>query len=518
MANVCYNAGHMKKRFSSFLARWYVIAGLVILAIIVLFAIFGGNGKPPFDTAKAELGDVIEKVSVSGKVSAIDKADLAFEKGGVISGIGVKVGDRVARGQVIATLGLASDMAQLRSAEANLEERTRTLRPEEQRVEQSKVDSARAALISEERDAFDASRSAYVQVESALINNLDQFFRYPRSVNPEINIRTRSENEKRAVNFLRFEITEQMEQWKEDMENSSSTANRLGLLERTESRLNLIKSFVSTMSEIINDLDITNSGLSQTTIDSYVVLGNTAMSGVNGSIETVSEARAQLTSRATSFEEATNSYELRTSGASAQTINAERARVDQFRAEVEKNYLKAPFDGVVTRIEPSIGEFVAGGSPVFTVVSDGQFKIETNITEADIAKVSINNIATITLDAYGQEVPFEAKVTFIDPAETVIDGVSTYKVTLNFLNSDTRIRSGMTANVDIETRDRQNVVRIPLRAIVDEKGTKKVRVVSSNGKEWTLVPVTTGLRGSDGTIEVISGLNVGDTVVTNINK
>jgi len=107
-----------------------------------------------------------------------------------------------------------------------------------------------------------------------------------------------------------------------------------------------------------------------------------------------------------------------------------------------------------------------------------------------------------------------AHVIAVDPAETVLEGVPTYKVTLVFDAPDTRIRSGMTANLDILTHERSGVLEIPFRAIVDDAGNKTVRVVSADGKSYTSVPVTVGLKGSTGTIEVLSGLSAGDKVVT----
>ena len=53
-------------------------------------------------------------------------------------------------------------------------------------------------------------------------------------------------------------------------------------------------------------------------------------------------------------------------------------------------------------------------------------------------------MADVTLDAYGSGVIFQARVDIIDPAETVLDGVPPYKVTLDFVSADPRIRSGMT--------------------------------------------------------------------------
>jgi multidrug efflux pump subunit AcrA (membrane-fusion protein) len=111
-------------------------------------------------------------------------------------------------------------------------------------------------------------------------------------------------------------------------------------------------------------------------------------------------------------------------------------------------------------------------------------------------------------------VDFPAKVVMIDPAETVLEGVPTYKVTLQFIVPDARIRSGMTANLEILTHEAAGVLEIPYRAIAVNATSTTVRLVSKDGKSYAAVPIVTGLKGSDGTIEVVSGLSVGDKVVT----
>ncbi len=102
----------------------------------------------------------------------------------------------------------------------------------------------------------------------------------------------------------------------------------------------------------------------------------------------------------------------------------------------------------------------------------------------------------------------------IDPAETVLEGVPTYKVTLAFVSPDSRIRPGMTANLEIHTHEADGVIEIPYRALTSTATSTTVRVVSLDGKTYSVVPVVTGLKGSDGTIEIVSGLNPGDKVVT----
>jgi HlyD family secretion protein len=172
--------------------------------------------------------------------------------------------------------------------------------------------------------------------------------------------------------------------------------------------------------------------------------------------------------------------------------------------------------GVVTRVDPDIGEFVSPGTVTFSVISDGDFKVEAYVPEADIAKVTIGDFASTTLDAYGQYIDFPTVVTAVDPAETVLEGVPTYRIVLQFLDKDIRIKSGMTANLDILTNERKGVITIPSRAVITEDDKKVVRIVGPDGKSFSNVPVVLGLKGSDAMIEVISGLAIGDKVVTYI--
>ena len=69
-------------------------------------------------------------------------------------------------------------------------------------------------------------------------------------------------------------------------------------------------------------------------------------------------------------------------------------------------------------------------------------------------------------------------------------------------------------SIRCEQHEEANVLTIPYRAIIDNSGAKSVRLVSTDGKSYTTVPVTAGLKGSDGTIEIISGLSAGQKVVT----
>jgi len=74
----------------------------------------------------------------------------------------------------------------------------------------------------------------------------------------------------------------------------------------------------------------------------------------------------------------------------------------------------------------------------------------------------------------------------------------------------------MTANIDILNNKKDNVVFIPIRAVEEKDGRKVVKIL--NKGEIREVGVETGLRGSDGNIEVITGINEGDEVIVLIKE
>jgi HlyD family secretion protein len=503
----------LKHKIRRFFSKWWVITGIILIVIIALFVFSRRSAGPVIESASVTKGDVIEKVSVTGKVSPVDKAELSFQKSGVITNIKVKVGDHVNKGDMLASLDSAGDYAALKSAQAQLADLTRGLRPEEFATDQSVVMIASTTLANAQKSALNAARDGYVKAQSAVVNYADQFFYNAQSVNPTINVRVDSESSQIEINKSRLKTSEALSKWKNDIDTTTVT-NASALLTKSEDYLATIKNFMSDLSIIINDLSSSNSGLSQATINAYVTAMNTGLSTMTQALVSVTSAETTLKSAQSGFSQANNQFSLQKAGSSAETIAAQSAKVEQARAEYNKDFMIAPISGVITKVVPNTGEFVAGGSSSFAIQSDGAFKIEARVPEADIAKVAVGNGAAVTLDAYGPEEEFPATVVTIDPAETVLEGVATYKVTLQFNEPDSRIRSGMTANTDITTHESKDVLLVPSRAIVDDKGVKTVRVLHEDGKTYGSVTVVTGLKGSDGTTEIKSGLSEGEKVVT----
>ena len=194
------------------------------------------------------------------------------------------------------------------------------------------------------------------------------------------------------------------------------------------------------------------------------------------------------------------------------SVEKARASLNNTRAQISKTIIASPINGVVTKQDAKVGEIVSASSHVVSVISDASFQVEANLPEADVSKVKISDLAKLTLDAYGNDVIFEAKVIAIDPAETVIEGVSTYKITFEFQKEDERIKSGLTANIDILAEKKEGVIAIPQRAILTQDGSKIVRVEREDGRVDE-IKVELGLFGSDGRVEILSGLEEGMKVI-----
>ncbi len=498
-----------------YLKNRYVIAGLVVVAILVLYFIMRGGPTTKIESAIVTTGNVIEQVSVTGKISPIDKADLSFDSGGSISHIYVKVGDKVKKGDLLASLDNGDAVASLASAQAKLDDISRGLRPEELQVEKARVATALAARNNNRSSTMDAVRTGYVQAQAAVVNYADTFFSNPQTANPIIKIYTQSSSIQVSIGLQRLSVTDTLNAWKTTIDVATSSDSASSLITKANTYLVNIKSFLDNLSGIVATLSPSGAGLPQTVIDSYAVTMNTALGALNQAITSITVAKTSLEQAQSAYEQANSDFVLKISGSSDQAIRAQKAAVDSLAAVVAKGRIYSPIDGTVTRVDPSEGEYASPGKSGFAVQSEGTFKIEAYVPEADIAKIEIGNTAEVTLDAYGSDNIFGAIVIFVDPAETVLDGVPTYKVTLHFVQKDTRIRSGMTANTDILTHEHQGVLSIPSRAIItDDNGIKSVRVLNKDGQTFTVVPVKIGLKGSNGNTEIVSGLTAGQKVVT----
>ncbi len=144
----------------------------------------------------------------------------------------------------------------------------------------------------------------------------------------------------------------------------------------------------------------------------------------------------------------------------------------------------------------------------------GELHTAALVSEADIASVTVGQIIDNTFDALGPDKHFTTTVLTVNPASTVISGVVNYKVT-GSLEKISEVKPGMTANMTIKVAEKKNVLVVPSGAIIDKNNKKIIRVINDlKKKTYKEVEVQTGLAADGGLMEIISGLNEGEVIVT----
>ena len=491
---------------------WYTAFFILIIAGSIWWYFGSKNTKTEIASITVARGTVSQLVSVTGKVKPASNVDLSFEKGGRIAYVYRDVGARVGIGESLVALQSGDISAQLAQARANAKAQSARLaelkggsRPEDILVSEVDVENARL-------DVINGIKSGYVNSDDAIRNKVDQLMSNPRSASPQFNFSTTDSQLKNDIQNGRQTIESMLVLWSAKLPALDSVQNVSSYATEAKSNLQIVQSYLDKVAFVVNSLQ-SSSSLSQTTLDAYkaaILTGRTnvtnAVDSLAGSLEKLRTAESKLAlKKAGTIKEQIDAQEAEVESAEANILNLE--------AQLAKTVIRSPIAGIVTRQDAKAGEIANAGTILTSVISDSKYEIEANVAEADIAKIKIGNTAQVTLDAYGNDVVFTAIITSIDPAETVIDGVPTYKTTLQFKENDIRIKSGMTANTDISGEKRENVLFIPGRAISGKGTDKTVNLLSS--ATTTEVTIVTGLRGSNGDVEIISGLNEGDRVRIN---
>lgn len=490
------------------ISRTQVIwAGIIILAAVGVWFFFLRSDGGQQAVIVLEAKPFIQQVSVSGKVIPAKEVDLGFSQSGRLTGVYASVGQRVAAGATLAVIDSSELRAALLQREAALENQQARLaalkvgtRPEEIAVAQSAVARDSQALV-------DAIKDAYRSADAAVRNTLDQFINNPRT-NPALSFSVSDSNVKTSVESGRLSAEAMLSAWAGEVAVLSASSDLSQAAARAQSNLASVASLLSEAGAAISR-GILTTQTPQATLDAYSAAVATARTSVNGSISSVTSAKSSLDS-------SNKNLVLKQAGTPAQDILAQEAQVKAaaadvaaVQAQIGKTIISAPFSGTITTVDAKVGQIVSPNTSVISLISTGAFQVESYVPEINIALITVGDKASVALDAYGDKL-FPASVVSIDPAETVRDGVSTYRALLQFNVQDPLIKSGMTASVAITTDTKPSALALPQGLIVHRDGKTFVRVLVDGGVVER--EVTLGGVSSLGEVEILSGLSAGETV------
>jgi membrane fusion protein (multidrug efflux system) len=190
-------------------------------------------------------------------------------------------------------------------------------------------------------------------------------------------------------------------------------------------------------------------------------------------------------------------------------LAAARARADLAERAVRDASVTAPFAGQVGRRSVARGDYVNVGQKLFELVAVDPIEVEFHVSERDSARVRPGQAVGVGVAPYPAE-RFEGTVSVIAP--TIDPRTRTLRVRAQIANPAGRLRPGLFARVDLGVSQRAGVMLVPEEAILQRADGAVVFRVDGDGTAERVV-IQTG-RHHDGAVEVVSGLDPRDRVVT----
>ena len=190
--------------------------------------------------------------------------------------------------------------------------------------------------------------------------------------------------------------------------------------------------------------------------------------------------------------------------------NLKRA-ISEAKRKLEDLILTSPIDGVITYLDIKVGQEIETQTTAQVTITDlSKIHVEADIDEIDIGKIKEGHKAKIVLDSYPDE-ELTGNIYYISQIGDESTGAVTYEVKLDIEDDKgLKIRTLMSATIDIEIEGRKNVLILPNNAITEKDNKKFVTLVI--GEEKREVEIKTGY--SDGiNTEILSGLKEEDEVL-----
>ncbi len=523
------------------------IIGIILAVVVLSFFLFKGNNDER-ELITVNERELVKEVFESGAVKSGDNFNLSFQSGGTVEDITVSEGQLIERGQLLASLDKQDLLIRRRQALQKIEMAQAELslvreggRDEEITALENRLLEAEEALSLAQRSLQEANEKRDTE-----LNNV--YSKVPSSVNRSYLLAKELKDSYKNLRdqyFVGFYLQDtykarsainRIERSYEDLRNLSRDLTVSSDREKIDQALIQAEKTFSIIEEAIEEIidisesdfyerrfsDVSRNFLWSTKKEASDMLS--AIVTIRGEIKSAREAlRGSVTQAESSLSAARarrneikdNLEQIKLGGRDAQVRAAEaafEAANEDLRLldrQIERADIKSPVSGRVVTVHSKPGEEVAPGTPVVTVLSEGDFHVEVDIYEGDIPVIELGNKATIEFVPFPRQ-SFTGEVISINETGKVINGVVYFEVSIGIDNPPERLMTEMTADVNIEV-ERKKTISLPREAIRRDGIERYVKVLD-NGEEKR-IDVEIGITDSYGFMEILSGLSEGDQVL-----
>jgi HlyD family secretion protein len=430
------------------------LIGVLLIGLIARDTVFAQPAAATIRTGTADRGTVMSAVSGTGSLLPAGRMNVSFKQAGVLTEVDVRVGDKVATGQVLARIDSSTQQAALAQAQASLASAQANLQ-----ATQSPLTAAQVAQLQH-------------QVSNAQQNYNDTV----ASVN--------ATNQADAAT-----VASDQAKVNADCPNGAQCSQEQAQLANDKTKQNM--DAISGQSRINSAAQQITSSRDNLAVQTQVKPNSLASSQAQVASAQAQVQTAQVALNQTTLTAPTSGVVISINGVPGETAGGGTAQSPGSLAP-----------------QPSSG--TSGGSSAFMVIDDNSsFVAVMPFAETDSARLAANQTVAFTFDAV-PNLTISGHVLSISPSATVVSNVVNYYVSFVLTRTDPRLREGMTANASVTVARADNAVRVPNAAVRTTGGTSMVTVLSKGQQVAT--EVVTGVVGDTYT-EIKAGLNEGDIVV-----
>ena len=462
------------------------VSALVVLAVVVIVSVFASRKEEPeVTTIKIETRpELRQTVTASGEVRPIRYIKLTSEVAGRIEEIYVNPGDQVKLGTPLVRI----DPTQLQSNQEA-----------QWAITQASINDVQNA-----RNAVNSAQQGLAVTEASVAAARQQVIAQQTAVDrAQVDLNAAQRELKRFTDLI-----------------ESGVASRL-------------------------EYDTARDRFSQAKIAL-----DTARANLEAQRIAVKEAQERANQQRTAVQEAKTSIK-----SSEMRANQQQALLRGQTSQRSKATQVSPLNGVIADIPTRVGEYAVSAlssTPLMTIADMNTINVEVNVDETEISNVEVGQQAKVKVDALGEK---EIKATVIQKNPLAVSKSDTtgglsnrvnvqeaqeFKVTLELDKSmpdeiKNGLRPGMSSTATITTKTKNNVIAVPLEAIVEKQpnaspspsatiagsvptpiSSEKIKslkgVYTLTGNKVKFVEVTTGITG-EADIEILSGVKSNDEVV-----
>jgi len=487
---------------------------LIVFAGVVVYLIWGKNKVLKHNFFIAEKKDLVQEISLVGKVKPAERINLSFERTGVLTGVFIQTGQEVEKGALLAQLDVKEAEKRVKDVEVNLEKAKLAL----DKINLQKAQLLRGDILNQNYEDGLAVLSGFYDETAAILDSLDEvifgtaldgkkenimyYVGYDEkfSAAPERLRQLYQEAEKLQEDGLTdYQLAERGvgDIRKKAIESGYDLAVKLAeIIKSTRDIIRHLQDFFIKENLVHEKESIINSHASA--LAHYDLIVDNCLKSLTVIINAINDYYDTIESLP---------FDVRTQELLVEQRGNELAEA---KNNLAKHFLYSPIKAVVSRQDLRVGEVATANLPVVELISDLQFEIAADVYEEDIVKIEIGSSAEISLPAFPKRV-FKGKVIFIDRAEKIIDGVVYYEIRIVFDEDLPKgIKPTMTADVIIQAAKREDVLVVPREAI-KKRGDKTIAEVLV-GDLIQEKEVEIGLR-SDEMLEILSGLSEGEKII-----